>query len=162
MNQKKKIKELIDANRVGIFTTQNEGKIFSRPIAYADVDDENCVWFFTDVHSEKINDIINNNQVNFSFANHADNAYVSMSGTAHLVNDQDKIDEKWSIIIKAWFPEGKEAERLTLIKVIPDTVQYWDGSSSQIVMMYDVAKALLTGKSYVEVADSENEMVSYL
>ena len=161
MNQKERIKELIGDNRVGIFITQDNGKLFSRPIAYSDVDEENNVWFFTDIHSEKINDIINNKQVNFSFANHSDNAYVSLSGTAEMINDSAIIDEKWSYFMKAWFPEGKEAERLTLIKVIPESVQYWDGSSSKIILLYDMAKAILTGKSYVDVADSDNEIVKY-
>ena len=161
MNQKEKIKDLIADNRVGMFVTQNEGKIFSRPIAYADVDDENNVWFFTDINSSKIDDIINNKQVNFSFANHADNAYISLSGIAKMINDPAIIDEKWSFFMKAWFPEGKEADRLTLIKVIPESVQYWDGTSSKVIFLYDMAKALLTGKSYVEIADSENELVTY-
>ena len=161
MEQKEKIKKLIDRNRVGMFVTQDKGKIFSRPIAYADVDDDNYVWFFTDVHSEKIDDIINNRQVNFSFSNHSDNTYISLSGTAELVNDPAIIDQKWSFFMKAWFPEGKEAERLTLIKVIPESVQYWDGSSSKIVLLYDMAKALLTGKSYVDVSNSDNEIVNY-
>lgn len=161
MNQKEKIKELIGDNRVGIFVTQDEGKLFSRPIAYADVDDENNVWFFTDIHSGKIEDIINNKQVNFSFANDSDNAYISLSGVAELINDATIIDEKWTFFMKAWFPEGKDAERLTLVKVIPDSVQYWDGSNSKIVQLYDMTKALLTGKSYVDVANTDNDIVKY-
>jgi len=161
MNQKEKIKEYIGNNRVGMFITQDDGKLFSRPIAYADVDDENNVWFFTDIESGKIDDIVNNKQVNFSFANHSDNTYVSLAGVAEMVKDPSIIDEKWTFVMKAWFPEGKEAERLTLIKVIPETVQYWDGSSSKVILLYDMAKALLTGKSYVEVADSKNDIVDY-
>ncbi len=161
MNQKNKIKDLISENRVGIFTTQNNGKIFSRPIAYADVDSDNNVWFFTDIHSDKIIDLANSNQVNFSFANHSDNEYVSLSGEAKLVTDPKIIDEKWSFIVKAWFPEGKQADRLALIKVVPESVQYWDGTSSKVIRLYDMAKALLTNKSYVEVADSDNKIVDY-
>lgn len=161
MNSKKKIKELIGDNRVGMFVTQDEGKIYSRPIAYAEVDDDNNVWFFTDINSGKIDDIINNKQVNFSFSNSADNAYVSLSGTAEIINDKALIDAKWSFYMKAWYPEGKDAERLTLIKVSPESVQYWDGSGSDIVLAYDMAKALITGRSYVDVADSDNETVYY-
>jgi len=161
MKQKEKIKELIGDNRVGMFVTQDNGKLFSRPIAYVDVDDENNVWFFTDINSGKIKDIINNKQVNFSFANHSDNTYISLSGVAEMINDATMIDQKWTFFMKAWFPEGKEAERLTLIKVIPNSVQYWDGSSSKIILLYDMAKALLTGKSYVDVANTDNDTVNY-
>ena len=161
MDTKKKIRKLIKDSRIGMFTTQDDGDLFSRPIAFADVDKDNCIWFFTDVNSEKVDDVLNNKNVNFSFSNQADNAYVSVSGIAELIQDQAIKDEKWSIIIKAWFPEGKDSDKLTLIKVTPKTAQYWDGSSSKIVMAYDVAKALATGKSYISVANSENELIEY-
>ena len=161
MQEKEKIKKLIENNRIGMFVTQDQDEIFSRPIAYADVDEDNFVWFFTDVNSDKIDHIINNKQVNFSFANHADNAYVSLAGKAELVKDAAIIDEKWKFFMKAWFPEGKNADRLILIKVIPHTAQYWDGTSSKILLMYQMAKALVTNKSYVKVSNSKNNVVKF-
>ena len=161
MNLKRKIKRLINKNIVGMFVTQDNGKLYSRPIAYASVDGENNIWFFTDINSNKIANIIDNNQVNFSFANHSANEYVSLSGIADIITDPDTINRKWKFFMRAWFPEGKDGDRLTLIKVEPETVEYWDGSSNKAVQAYDVAKALVTGKSYVSVANSKNEVVHY-
>ncbi len=161
MNNNKKIKKLIKDARIGMFVTQDNGKLFSRPIAFSDVDDENCIWFFTDINSEKVDDIINNQNVNFSFSNQSQNNYVSVSGTAELIQDPIIIDEKWSVIVRAWYPEGKDSDRLTLVKVTPNTVQYWDGNSSKIIMAYDITKALVTGRSYSDVANSKNEIIEY-
>lgn len=144
-----------------MFVTQGEGKLYSRPIAYAEVDSENNVWFFTDINSNKIANIIANNQVNFSFANHAANEYVSLSGTAEIITDPEIMDEKWKFYMRAWFPEGRDGDRLSLIRVEPETVEYWDGSRSKVVQAYDVAKALVTGRSYIDVANSKNEVISY-
>lgn len=144
-----------------MFVTQAEGRLYSRPIAYAEVDSDNNIWFFTDINSNKIANINENNQVNFSFANHAANEYVSLTGTAEIITDPDIINEKWQFYMKAWWPEGKSGDRLTLIKVEPELVEYWDGSSSKAVQAYDVMKALMTGKSYVSVANSKNEVISY-
>jgi len=161
MNLKRKVKKLINKNFVGIFITQSEGRLYSRPIAYAEVDEENNVWFSTDINSGKIAHINSNNQVNFSFANQNANEYVSLTGTAAIITDPDIIDEKWQFYMKAWWPEGKEGERLTLVRVEPELVEYWDGSSSKAVQAYDVVKALVTGKSYVNVSNSKNEVISY-
>ena len=161
MNLKRKVKGLINKNMVGMFVTQGEGKIYSRPIAYAEVDSENNVWFFTDINSDKIAHIIHNNQVNFSFSNQTDNEYVSLTGTAAIVTDPSIIDKKWQFYMRAWWPEGKAGDRLTLIKVAPELVEYWDGSSNKAVQAYDVVKALVTGRSYVDVANSKNELISY-
>jgi len=48
------------------------------------VDDDDNVWFFTDINSGKTDDIFNNKQVNFMFANDSDNAYITLSGVADL------------------------------------------------------------------------------
>lgn len=161
MENQAKIKKLIEDARIGMFTTNYDDKLFSRPIAISQVDEENNIWFFTDIHSEKVDEIIQNKNINFSFSNHDDNAYVSISGIAKLVIDKEKIEELWSIFVQAWFPEGKESERLTLVKVKPESAEYWDGSSSKIVSLFHLAKAVTTGKAYNEVVNSENDTVQY-
>lgn len=161
MYNNRKIKKLINSAKIGMFVTQDNGKLFSRPIAFSDVDNDNCIWFFTDINSGKINDIANNQNVNFSFSNQSENTYVSVSGTAELIKDPEIIDEKWSVIVRAWYPEGRDSDRLTLVKVTPSTIQYWDGYSSKIIMAYDITKALVTGRSYVDVANSNNEIIEY-
>lgn len=161
MENQAKIKKLIEDARIGMFTTNYDDKLFSRPIAISQVDEENNIWFFTDIHSEKVDEIIQNKNINFSFSNQDDNAYVSISGIAKLVIDKEKIEELWSIFVQAWFPEGKESERLTLVKVKPESAEYWDGSSSKIVSLFHLAKAVTTGKAYNEVVNSENDTVQY-
>ncbi len=161
MRKEKKIKELIEKNRVGLFVTQTNGKLVSRPIALADVDENSNVWFFTDITTDKIDEIRENKNVNFSFANHSDNSYLSVSGVATIVDDQQEIDKKWNELNKVWFPEGKASKRLVLVKVSPETVEYWDGTSSKIMQAIQIGKAYVTGKSFSEVADAENEIVEF-
>lgn len=161
MDNIKKVNQLIKENRIGMFVTQNDGKIFSRPIAYSDVDEANNIWFFTDTNSGKVDDIKDSSQVNFSFSNESRNEYVSVSGIAEIVKDKRIIEEKWQFFMKAWFPEGKESSSLTLIKVKPETSQFWDGSSSKIIQFYHMAKALATGKSYSSTNDSKKNLVEY-
>lgn len=161
MNDKQKVLELLKKNRVGMLVTNDDGKLFSRPIAVTDVDDNSNIWFFTDINSEKVETIYDNNQVNFSFSNEDDNEYISVSGSAHIITSQQIIDEKWKFFLKAWFPEGKEAEKLILIKVKPQSVEFWDDTNSRLVQIYTMARSLMSGKSYVEVSNSENKTIHY-
>ena len=161
MSEQKKVKKLIESARIGMFTTQKKGALYSRPIAISQVDDENNIWFFTDIGSEKIDEIMANQQINFSFSNESSNEYVSISGEAYPVKDQEKIDSLWNAMIKVWFPNGKESNNLTLVKVIPETAQYWDGTSSRIIQLYKMAKAIATGKGYEKLADAENKVVIF-
>ncbi|OIN58066.1 pyridoxamine 5'-phosphate oxidase family protein [Arsenicibacter rosenii] len=154
----KKVRELIDDIKIGMMTTVgSDGKLLSRPMATMQVDEAGHLWFFTKKHSPKTEQIDNHQQlVNVSYASVSDASYVSVAGHAEEVDDQAKIDELWSPIAKPWFPEGKEDPNLTLLKVEMDTVEYWDSTSSRMVRLVEMARAILTGDTYKE---GENEKV---
>ena len=161
MDPFKKIKKLIENIQVGMFTTQQGDKLYSRPIAVSRVDEDNTLWFFTDISSDKVVEVMNNQHVNFSFSDPGANTYVSVFGKATIVKNQQKIEELWSVFIKAWFPEGKDSDQLTLIKVVPESTQYWDATSSKIVALYNMAKAIVTGESHQRVSDADNKTLIY-
>ena len=97
--------------------------------------------------------------VNLSYAEPADQKFVSVSGKATLSKDRAKIDELWDPSVKAWFPEGKEDPELTIIKVTPTKGEYWDTSGNVMIHLFGLAKALATGKSY-EPGDNQKINVS--
>ena len=69
-------------------------------------------------------------------------------GSATLVKDKTKMKELWSSLLKAWFPLGLEDPDMILIKVTPHEVNYWDGSSSKMVVLFNMLKAIVTGKEF--------------
>jgi general stress protein 26 len=71
-------------------------------------------------------------------------------GSATLSDDKAKMKELWSAILKAWFPLGLEDPEIVLIKVIPNEVNYWDSSSSKMVELFNMLKAIVTGEEYSE------------
>ena len=71
-------------------------------------------------------------------------------GSAKIVTDRKKIDELWNPFVKVWFPEGKDDPELVLIKIAPHSAEYWDSSSSKMVVLFNMAKALVTGEEYNE------------
>jgi len=58
--------------------------------------------------------------------------------------------ELWSSILKAWFPLVLDDPDMILIKVKPSEVNYWDSSSSKMVLLFNMLKAIVTGKEYDE------------
>jgi general stress protein 26 len=143
----KKVHDMIEDIRIAMMTTvDGQGNLVSRPMAVAQVDEHNDIWFFTKRSSPKVDQIDQNKQrVNISLSD-VDNAeYVSVSGTAHELEDRAKIDELWNPMVKAWFPEGKEDPELTLLKVHIDMAEYWSASDSKMVRLFQQATAAVTG-----------------
>ena len=146
-----KVRELIGDIKTGMLTTQDEsGKLFSRPMATMQMDEQGTLWFLTKEHSPKAGQIKQNYQVNVAYAHPDEASYVSISGTAEELTDRAKIDELWSAMAKPWFPEGKDDPELAVLKVTTETAEYWDSTSSRMIRLFEMARAALTGDTYKE------------
>jgi general stress protein 26 len=154
----KKLAELIKDIRIAMLTTVDEdGSLRSRPMATQDVEFNGELWFMVGADSAKVHEVQEDRQVNVSFANPDDQRYVSVSGSAQLVRDRQRIDEFWNPMYKAWFPEGKDDPNIALLRVTVSKAEYWDSHSSPVVHLLGFAKALITGQSY---DGGENEKVN--
>ena len=143
-----KVRELIDDIDICMFVTQNGVKFKSRPFPTTKVDEAGNIWFFTNKDSDTIEELKTSFQVNLAYSHPGNNDYLSVSGNAFMVEDQEKINELWSPVLKAWFPEGKESENVILIKVEPHGAAYWDASDNKLVELFKIGKALVTGNKY--------------
>jgi general stress protein 26 len=143
-----KLDELIKDIRIAMLTTVDEdGSLRSRPMAAPQVAFDGELWFFSGADVPKVEEAQQHHQVNVSFADPEHQRYVSISGTATLVRDRQKMEALWSPWFRTWFPQGLDEPHLTLLKVDVEKAEYWDAPSSTMVQLYGVVKATLTGKA---------------
>ena len=120
--------ELIKDVEVAMFTTTGvDGRLYSRPLGTQKVAFDGDLWFVTSANSPKIAEIALNPRVNVSYSSPSKNTYVSVAGTAEIVEDRAKIEALWSSSMKLFFPEGKDDPNLRLIHVHAESAEYWDG-----------------------------------
>ena len=143
----KLLAEKIKGIRVAMMTTIHEdGTLRSRPMATLDMEFDGVLWFFTLESTPKVGEVQENPQINLSYVKPDDERYISISGTAQLVRDKQKIDELWKPFLKAWFPNGKDDPNLALLKVTVTVAEYWDGPSNKMVQLSYIAKSAATSK----------------
>ena len=143
-----KLKEKLEDLKLAMMTTHEaDGHLHSRPMYTSQVESTGILWFFTSDQSGKIRELQRNSQVGLSYADEDDNTYVSVSGQAELVEDKAKMNDLWHPALKAWFADGLDTSDIALIKVTAEQAEYWDASSSTMVHLYGMAKAILTGDS---------------
>lgn len=139
-----KLWDMIEDIRVAMLTTRHGDRLESRPMhAYVDLE-QHCLWFLTDLASEKTIEIAQAAPVNLAFVDKDDQSYISMTGRAHIVRDLAKQRQLWNAFAQAWMPQGPEGEDVGLIRVDPIDATYWDSPSSKLAVLWDVAKANLT------------------
>lgn len=141
-----RLAELVKEARFGMLTTEEpDGSLRSRPLATLQMDSDGQLWFFTSLSSAKVDEIAQHRQVNVSYCNLREQDYVSISGTAEIVQDRQKMRDLWTAWVEPWFPNGVEDPDLGLLKVTVDYAEYWDSPSSKTVRLAGLARAMASG-----------------
>ena len=140
-----KLHELLHHFEVGVLVTQStDGDLHARPMAIAQVDDDCTTWFVTSRTSPKIDQVHQSSRAHVLCQRGA-TAFLSMSGEAAVVDDRAKIDSLWKAAYEPWFPQGKDDPELTLLRVVPDRGEYWDGRG-----LHGVKYVLEAAKAFVK------------
>ena len=153
----KKLRKLVKGARVAMLTTvAPDGTLRSRPMATLKAPFEGDVWFFTRATAPKADEIRDNDHVNVSFSDGDDNRYLSISGTASLVRDKERLEQLWSGRLKNWFPDGKKDPDLALLRVRVDRAEYWDAKTATMVVLSGLVTSSLGGDPTVQNRKSDN------
>ena len=143
----KKFKKLAQEVNICMFITNtNEEKEHTRPMATIDVDDDGTLWFYTDIRSIKVEEVSIDKQVHLTYAHPGKESYMDVWGTSSIVTDRTLIKEKWSPVVKAYFPGGADDPNVALMKVRPTSVYYWESETGKMVQFLKMAVAAVTGK----------------
>lgn len=143
---RQKVWEMIKDIKIALMvTTDDDGKLRSRPMAVQQTSYDGSLWFFTNVTSPKIDQIESNPDVLLAYSDPDSQNYVSVTGTAEIVRDRAQIHSMWSEMLKIWFPKGPDDPDIALIKVSMQTAEYWDSPSSAMVLAYGYLKSRITG-----------------
>jgi len=147
----KYFKDKVNEVKTAMLTTYNSENGFnSRPMGTADVDEEGNIWFFTNEYSPKVSEISVENTVSLTYSDIKNHTYLSVVAEAEIVDDREKMKTLWNPFIQAFFPKGLDDPKLTLLKVTPTDAEYWDSSSSSMVVLFNMLKAVVQGKQYDE------------
>ena len=81
-----------------------------------------------------------------TFADTITNRYVSVSGTARIIEDRAVIATIWRASMEAWFPGGPLDPALALARVDPTVAWFWEGAPANLGSVLDLAKAVISGE----------------
>lgn len=150
----KTVADVLDKARIGLLTTRDaEGHLVSRPLAIIDRDFDGSVWFFVGKSSHKVHDIEGSPEVNVGVE--TSKGWLSISGTASLSTDPQKIDELWNTGAEAWFDQGRNDPEVALLEVDAHTIESWTSTEPKAVTLLKYAKAAATGGHPKNIGDNE-------
>ena len=151
----KKFNKLVNDINVCMFITENKDDEHTRPMATIEVEENGTLWFFTDIRSIKVEEVTTHREVHLVYAHPGKESYLDVWGSAQVITDKQSIKDKWSPIIKAWFPNGVDDPNIALLKVTPYNIYYWDAETGKMISFLKIAASAVTGKKLAEGAEGK-------
>lgn len=142
-----KLKELSESAKICMFCTDLETlPITARPMGLRETDKDGNLWFLSSDASNKNFEIKEDNRVQLFFMNDSSSEYLSVFGKAFIYKDKSMIEEQWTPIANAWFEDGKEDPKVSVIRVAPEESYYWDTKAGKLVSFLSFAAAAISGR----------------
>jgi general stress protein 26 len=145
----KKFNKLVNDINVCMFITNNHESNHTRPMYTTEVEENGTLWFFTDIRSIKVEEVSKDNTVHLVYAHPGKESYLDVWGNASVVTDKQTIKDKWTAFVKAWFPGGVDDPNISLLKVKPQNIYYWDAEAGKMVSFIKIIAGAITGKPAV-------------
>ncbi|GAA1724877.1 pyridoxamine 5'-phosphate oxidase family protein [Aeromicrobium alkaliterrae] len=144
------IEHLVDLTKDSRFcmltTTDADGTLVSRPMARQEVDLGVQLWFIATRDSRKVEHIRADPKVSVTVS--SETSWVSLAGTAAVVDDVEKLRELWTTFAEAWIPDGPEDPNAILLRVDVESAEYWDNPGGRVATVISFVKSKITGEPY--------------
>ena len=137
--------EIIQKVGICMLSTRFEGGLRARPLEARPDRGHDRLLFVTDVHSAKRDEVERWPDIGLVFISPTDKAYLSISGTAHIVDDPILRTAAWRKNDVVWWPGGPHDPDVCVLVVEPAIAELWDGPSNSALATYQFAKARVTG-----------------
>ena len=141
--------ELIKDIRIGMVTHHTgSGHMHAHPLTTQNkaLNESAELYYFISNQGELYERLKVDSEVSVTYVDPGADRYVSISAEAVFSDDMAKKEELWSVMAKAWFPQGPSDPTLALLVVRMEHAEYWDVKESKAMQIFKMAKAAATGQ----------------
>ncbi len=140
-----------------MFVTWDGERQRARPLSARPDRDEGRIYFLSDVHGAKDEQIERFPKVTLTFSDIRAHDYVVITGNATVSNDRAKIGDLWTSADQAWWDSADDPS-IRLIAFVPDDAELWKGPNRMVAG----AKMLTAAVTGAKVELGENRKVDHL
>ena len=147
-NQHEALWNLIKDTRFCMLSHRHaDGTLHTHPLTTQnkDLGADACLYFFVSKSTEVGQRLRQDGNVNLSYANPDKDTWVSVTGSARVLEDLEKKRELFNTMAKAWFPNGPEDPDMELVEVRIDEAEYWNVKENKLLQLLKMGKAAASG-----------------
>jgi len=142
--------------RTGLLTVADaQGALGCRPMTAQELDGTGAVWMMVSRKAPWLSST-NKAQANLAFAIPAEGDYVCIAGRLEFVDELERKRALWTVVARPWW-DGPDDPDLLLLKLVPSSIEVWDGPSGAIARTLSLAASVIAGK---EVGLGEKQVIT--
>lgn len=121
------LKERLRGLDVAMLTTaEPDGSLRSRPMVATQSEFEGDLWFLSRSQNRLIWSVQRHPRVNVAYTDSTRGRFVSISGTAHIVNDPRKAESLWLPHHQGWL-DRPDSPDVRVVRITVESAQVWGG-----------------------------------
>ncbi len=142
-----RLADKLKGQRVALLTLlEGRDELCSRPMTPLQMDGAGAIWMMASRRTmEPLLGTRGSAPANLAFADPARSDYVSISGTAQIVDDAERKRELWSLAGRVWF-DGPADPDLVLLQFRPRHADLWDGPGNAATRLLAMGTSVLAGR----------------
>jgi len=136
----------LEGQRTAMLTLRDtNGLLGARPLTPLELDNEGHFWFMVSRKSLAAQFASGEQAVNLAFSEESKALFISIAGTARLLDDMTRKFALWSVMFRPWFT-GADDPDLILLCVQPRHVELWDGPNSSVMRALALVTSVAAGR----------------
>ena len=136
----------IEDTRVGMLGVAGGEPRQMQPMTAYVEREANELWFFTYRDTDLVRDVnaSGGHYAMFCVISKDREVYACLGGELEEHFDRERMERYWNPVVAAWYPEGKDDPRLTLLRMRLDDAQMWLSQAGPVRFAFEIAKANMT------------------
>lgn len=108
--------------------------------------DSGQIWFFSRTDTDLAQAIADGAEAMFVVQAKDQGFQACVRGRLTQQLDRDRMQKYWGPVVAAWYPEGKDDPRLTMLRLDLADAQVWLSETNPLAFGFQIAKANMTGR----------------
>lgn len=105
------------------------------------------IWFFTRADTDLARAVGDGGEAMMILQTKDHELQACVGGRLTRQADRARIEKYWGPVVAAWYPEGKDDPKLTMLKLDARDAAVWLSEAGPLKFAYEIAKANMTGRT---------------
>ncbi|WP_424972770.1 pyridoxamine 5'-phosphate oxidase family protein [Dinoroseobacter sp. S76] len=133
----------LEDNRVGMLWLPDSGQHPQPMTHFADREAE-ALWFITSADTDLVAAVGHGGLARFVLQSEKLDYHASLTGSLVVYDSDEKLDAYWSIAVAAWFEQGRDDPKVTLLKFSPREAAIWASDANPVLLGAKMVRAALS------------------